>query len=84
MLSFSSPSPAYAPPDCQTSNYGLWTVRNRALNFRRDTPDLIQIKNTPVQVGSIFFELTPRRIKARGIWTPVKTIIAQKRRTWHI
>ena len=47
----------------------------RALNFRRDTPDLIRIKNTPVQVGSIFFELTPRRIKARGIWTPVKTII---------
>ena len=57
---------------------------SRALNLRRDTPDLIQIKNTPVHVGSIFLELTPRRIKARGIWTPVKTIIAQQRRTWHI
>ena len=54
---------------------------SRALNFRRDTPDLIRIKNTPVQVGSIFHELTPRRIKARGIWTPVKTINAQQRRT---
>ena len=43
----------------------------RAQNFSRDTPDLIRIKNTQVQVGSIFHELTPRRIKARGIWTPV-------------
>ena len=60
---------------CCSSNDFQKYVESRALNFRRDTPDLIRIKNTPVQVGSIFFELTPRRIKARGIWTPVKTIL---------
>ena len=57
----------------------------RALNFRRDTPDLIRIKNTPVQVRSIFYELTPRRIKAMAIWTPMlKTINAQQRRTNYV
>ena len=64
---------------CLLEQYFLGGIR--AQNFSRDTPDLIRIKNTPVQVVSIFHELALRRIKARGIWTPVKTINAQQRRT---
>ena len=64
---------------CLLEQYVFWGIR--AQNFSRDTPDLIRIKNTPVQVVSIFHELALRRIKARCIWTPVKTINAQQRCT---